>query len=167
MGGIAGHAGLFAPLVDMASFATNLLVSTKAETSSAGNSDLNNIYSSSQGTVLLNRTTAQLFTTVRNASLSSRALGWDTNLENVTDFGFDGVCGSILGPRTFLHIGYSGTCLCVDPVAGFWSVVLTNRVYNCQGQLCPQGSEDAVKGLYRKFNTAAAAHAAAARKRGL
>ena len=69
--------------------------------------------------------------------------------------------------RTLAVIGYSGTCLCVDPVAGFWSVVLTNRVYNCQGQLCPQGSEDAVKGLYRKFNTAAAAHAAAARKRGL
>lgn len=30
-----------------------------------------------------------------------------------------------------------------------------HRIYNCDGQLCPTGSSDAVKEVYRKFNTEA------------
>ena len=145
MGGIAGHAGLFATLGDVAAFAVGILNAARGQ---AGN-----------GTFPLNSTTAALFTAVVDSSLSSRALGWDTNSLTVNDFGFDGVCGSGLTESAFLHIGYSGTCICIDPVRDFWSVVLTNRVFNCQGQLCPAGSEDAVKEVYRNFNTAAAAAA--------
>jgi hypothetical protein len=29
------------------------------------------------------------------------------------------------------------------------------RIYNCDGQLCPTGSSDAVKEVYRRFNSAA------------
>ncbi len=46
-----------------------------------------------------------------------------------------------------MHIGYTGTCLCVDPVNEVWSLVLTNREYEF-------GSSDAVKGVYRDFNNA-------------
>ena len=29
------------------------------------------------------------------------------------------------------------------------------RIYNCDGQLCPTGSSDPVKQIYKRFNTAA------------
>lgn len=48
--------------------------------------------------------------------------------------GFDGVsetgssAGSICGPRTFGHLGFTGTSLWCDPDAGAVAVLLTNRV---------------------------------------
>jgi CubicO group peptidase (beta-lactamase class C family) len=45
-----------------------------------------------------------------------------------------------------MHIGYTGTCVCIDPVNKIWSVVLTNRVYQ-------MGSSDATKSVYRQFNS--------------
>jgi hypothetical protein len=58
--------------------------------------------------------------------------------------------------HTFMHTGYTGTCICVDPdpLHGLYTVILTNRIYNCEGQLCETGSSDAVKEVYRTFNTA-------------
>jgi len=32
---------------------------------------------------------------------------------------------------------------------------LTHRIYNCDGQLCPTGSSDLVKQIYKRFNSAA------------
>eukprot|EP01034_Spumella_vulgaris_P043093 gene43093-53482_t len=61
-----------------------------------------------------------------NQTLSFRALGWTTNDATVNDCGFSGSCGN-MSPQTFMHIGYTGTCVCVDPVNKVWSVVLTNR----------------------------------------
>lgn len=165
MGGIAGHAGLFSALDDVTAFAHALLLAVME-------GDPTSPSPPSSSTFPLNATTARVFTTVANASQSSRALGWDTNLNNVSDFGFDGVCGGRASMKTFLHIGYSGTCICIDPegnpvdsesqddgtnerTAGFFSVVLTNRIYGCQGQLCPSGSEEAVKTIYHDFNSAA------------
>ena len=149
----------------------------------------------------LNASTVGAFTSVRNASFSSRALGWDTNLHSVDDFGFDGVCGggsksgsgsgsagsnehqasasllpasdsdSYFPESTFLHIGYTGTCVCIAPPnaddGGVWTVLLTNRVYGCQGQLCPSASEDAAKAAYRQFNEAAARLYYPLRKEGI
>jgi CubicO group peptidase (beta-lactamase class C family) len=149
MGGISGHAGLFSTMPDLANLASNLLRS------------LSNDHSS--GPLILNHSTVGLFVQVQNSSMSSRALGWDTNLGTVNDYGFDSVCGDVLSSRTFLHIGYTGTCLCIDHESDFWSVVLTNRVFNCQGQLCPVGSENDVKYIFREFNIAAALES---RKRG-
>ena len=180
MGGIAGHAGIFSTIDGVASFAQAMLrwrresATPFDEASQRRRGDLD-----AQG--LLNSTTANTFTTVRNLSFSSRALGWDTNLHEVDDFGFGGVCGgstSTLGHKrmrsdrnswaisaatsqyfseeTFLHIGYTGTCICIDPQSSIWTVVLTNRVYGCQGQTCSAGSEDDVKQIYREFNEASA-----------
>ena len=56
---------------------------------------------------------------------------------------------------TFLHIGYRGTCMCGDAQNNLWSVVLTNRVYNCEGQSCPTPTSDAVKAVYKQFNSEA------------
>ena len=49
--------------------------------------------------------------------------------------GFDGrsddapSSGARLGPRTFGHLGFTGTSLWIDPDAGFVGVLLTNRVH--------------------------------------
>jgi len=32
-----------------------------------------------------------------------------------------------MSPETFMHTGYTGTCICIDPVNQLYSVVLTNR----------------------------------------
>jgi CubicO group peptidase (beta-lactamase class C family) len=40
----------------------------------------------------------------------------------------DGTCGK-LSSRTFLHLGYTGTQICADPVNEVYTLLLTNRVY--------------------------------------
>lgn len=55
-GGVAGHAGLFAPIVDVYRFMNELMFRTRG--------------------VFLNETTFTTFTTVKNVTQSSRALGW-------------------------------------------------------------------------------------------
>jgi CubicO group peptidase (beta-lactamase class C family) len=37
--------------------------------------------------------------------------------------------GDLCGPRTFGHLGFTGTSLWCDPAAGIVSVLLTNRVH--------------------------------------
>lgn len=75
MGGFSGHAGLFCTAPDMAKILHSLLFDE----------------------LLWNKTTMKLFTTVHNASFSSRALGWDTWSDPSS-------CGT-LSKRTYLHTG--------------------------------------------------------------
>ena len=59
----------------------------------------------------------------------------------------NGTCGR-LSPRTFLHVGYTGTQICADPVNGVYTLLLTNRVYptgaNIQIQAFRQAWNDAI-----------------------
>ena len=73
------------------------------------------------GVLGIDPATIELFTTVHNASRSTRALGWDTDSV---------LCGN-MSARTFTHTGYTGTMICADPVTrgGLLTVLLTNRVY--------------------------------------
>jgi serine-type D-Ala-D-Ala carboxypeptidase len=119
MGGISGHAGVFATVQDISNLASNLLSSVTRS-------------SSRSGAFLLNATTLELFTNQHSRSQSSRALGWDTNSYEIDDFGYTNSCGA-LSQKTFMHIGYTGTCICIDPVDQVWTVILTNRVYGCSG----------------------------------
>lgn len=112
LGGVAGHAGVFASAPSLHGLMHELLFAPEA--------------SPATETVLgINRTTARLFTTVVNSSFSSRALGWDTNQPG----GYLG-CGR-MPAATFTHTGYTGTLLCGDPQTrgGLITVLLTNRVY--------------------------------------
>ena len=115
MGGVAGHAGLFAAAPELHALLSALLY---APAGAAPSSRLG-----------VNKTTAKLFTTVHNVTQSSRALGWDTN--NYAANTYRG-CGN-LSSVTFTHTGYTGTQLCADPAAlggrGVMTVLLTNRVY--------------------------------------
>jgi len=76
----------------------------------------------------LNTTTVDFFIKEYNHSQSSRALGWNTNDHTVSDQGTSQGCGS-LSPKTYMHTGYTGTLICVDPDRELIVLLLTNRVY--------------------------------------
>jgi len=137
MGGVCGHAGMFSTAPDLAKMLTRLLNLAVGTQSSI---------IPETGREWLNSTTVQYFSTEYNHTQSSRALGWTTNDASVNDYGFSGSCGN-MSAQTFMHLGYTGTCVCIDPVNKIWSVVLTNRVMN-------GGSSDGVKTVYRAFHNA-------------
>ena len=103
LGGVAGHAGLFASAGQIYNLMREILFPPGA------------------GVLGIDPATIELFTTVHNASRSTRALGWDTDSV---------LCGN-MSARTFTHTGYTGTMICADPVTrgGLLTVLLTNRVY--------------------------------------
>lgn len=88
---------------------------------------------------------AGLFGTVRAVAalashliaLGDAGLGWTVRPRpgGTLRAGFDGTsregsaAGTVLGPRTFGHLGFTGTSFWVDPDARIGVVLLTNRVY--------------------------------------
>ena len=88
LGGVAGHAGLFATAEDIAIFAHVLLQG---------------------GSPLVRPETLALFTRREAAPAgTSRALGWDTP-------SFPSQSGKYFSGRSFGHLGYTGTSLWIDP----------------------------------------------------
>ena len=94
---------------------------------------------------------ALILFTKANHSLSSRALGWDTNDPSVPDRGWDQVCSNEFPSSTFVHIGYTGTLLCIDTEQDVYLLLLSNRVYPSDDE-----GELNVRALYRRFTTAVA-----------
>ena len=109
MGGIAGHAGLFSTARDLSRFA--FLLSNGGE---------------AYGTRLFRRTTIDRFTRrVRLRSTYPTGLGWmvqDAAREHSS-------AGSLFGPRSFGHTGFTGTSIWVDPEQDLFLVLLSNRVH--------------------------------------
>jgi serine-type D-Ala-D-Ala carboxypeptidase len=108
LGGVAGHAGVFSTAGDLALFAHAML---------------------NGGYPILRPETAQLFTRRESAPNStSRALGWDTPSSPSQS-------GKYFGPRSFGHLGYTGTSLWIDPDRQLSITLLTNRTWpDCQNQ---------------------------------
>ena len=102
LGGVAGHAGLFATASDLAVFSQMML-----------NGGTYN------GVRIVSDTTVARFT---ERTAGSRALGWDTCIGG-------GSCGLHMGPRAFGHTGYTGTSLWIDPDTRSFVIVLTNWVH--------------------------------------
>jgi CubicO group peptidase (beta-lactamase class C family) len=102
LGGVAGHAGLFATASDLAVFAQMML-----------NGGTYN------GVRIVSDTTVARFTA---RAAGSRALGWDTCIGG-------GSCGFYLGPHSYGHTGYTGTSLWIDPDREVFVIVLTNWVH--------------------------------------
>jgi CubicO group peptidase (beta-lactamase class C family) len=102
LGGVAGHAGLFASATDLAVFARMML--DRGTT----------------GAVRIVRDSTVATFTRRTAGW--RALGWDTCAGG-------GSCGHYLGPTAFGHTGFTGTSLWIDPERELFVIVLTNWVY--------------------------------------
>jgi CubicO group peptidase (beta-lactamase class C family) len=107
MGGVSGHAGLFATASDVA--------------------DLGELYRRSGATdaaQILSRHAALLATSecARSAD-ERRGLGWALKTPAVQSSGIR------FGPDSFGHTGYTGTSLWVDPGRAVTVALLTNRVY--------------------------------------
>jgi CubicO group peptidase (beta-lactamase class C family) len=102
MGGVAGHAGVFAPAADVARFALCML---------------------NGGEPLVRAETLELFTR-RDSSVAdtSRALGWDTPSHPSSS-------GKYFSERAYGHLGYAGTSLWIDPERELSVVLLTNRTW--------------------------------------
>jgi CubicO group peptidase (beta-lactamase class C family) len=105
MGGVSGHAGLFATARDLATFAQMLL--------NGG---------SYRGVRILAPQTVARWTAPQGPG-ASRALGWDTPAPNSS-------AGRYLSPRAFGHTGFTGTSLWIDPERGTFVVLLLNRVHS-------------------------------------
>jgi CubicO group peptidase (beta-lactamase class C family) len=107
LGGVSGHAGLFAPAADLLRFAEAML------------SPLRN----DEEETLFTAESIRLFT--RRAELppgSTRALGWDTPSANSSS-------GSSFSAGSFGHLGFTGTSLWIDPDRDLAVVLLTNRTF--------------------------------------
>ena len=102
MGGVSGHAGLFAPAIDVARFAECMLRG---------------------GAPILRSATIELFTQ-REASPvgTSRALGWDTPSPPSSS-------GKHFSVGSFGHLGYTVTSLWIDPERQLSVTLLTNRTW--------------------------------------
>jgi CubicO group peptidase (beta-lactamase class C family) len=112
LGGVAPHAGLFSTAEDLARFAHAML---------------------NGGRPILRPETVALFTRREPAPLgTSRALGWDTPSAPSQS-------GKYLGPRSFGHLGYTGTSLWIDPDRQLSITLLTNRTWpDCANQAIKQ-----------------------------
>ena len=105
MGGVAGHAGLFAPADDVMRFATAVL----------------DVYH--QRSDVLPGELLRRFLTRQNLPASSEwTLGWDTPTEGASS-------GRYFSQNSVGHLGFTGTSLWIDLQREVVVVMLTNRVH--------------------------------------
>jgi CubicO group peptidase (beta-lactamase class C family) len=112
MGGVAGHAGVFASAEDIAIFAHATLTG---------------------GRPILRPETLALFTRRESSPPdTSRALGWDTPSPPSQS-------GKYFSANSFGHLGYTGTSLWIDPERQLSITLLTNRTWpDCSNQAIKQ-----------------------------
>ncbi len=126
MGGVAGHAGLFSTADDMARFCAMLL----------GQGRLG------RARVLSPAAVRAMTSPASPEGLPVRGLGWDLDSPYTRR-------GDLFGEGSFGHTGWTGTSMWVDPEAGVFVVLLTNRVH-------PAGKGN-VGGLQRRVSNIVAA----------
>lgn len=102
MGGVAGHAGCFSTALDVAQIAECVLRG---------------------GAPLMDLHTVDLFTHRQASPLdTSHALGWDTP-------SLPSQSGNYFSPRSYGHLGFTGTSLWIDPERRLSVTLLTNRTW--------------------------------------
>ncbi len=107
LGGTAGHAGLFSTAEDLARFALMMVRGGRVGESQ-----------------FLKSKTIAYFTKPVDPQAHTRALGWDTrSLKGYSS------AGQYFGPHSYGHTGFTGTSMWIDPEAGLFTILLTNRVY--------------------------------------
>jgi CubicO group peptidase (beta-lactamase class C family) len=103
LGGVAGHAGLFAPAADLARLAAALL---------AGGGDV------------LSPRAVEVMTANATAHLNEdRTLGWQARGRGGNS------AGDLMTEAAFGHTGFTGTSIWIDPRLGLFAILLTNRVH--------------------------------------
>lgn len=125
LGGVSGHAGLFANPLDVLRYASCIL--------SRGGT--------TEGRPLFGAETIDLFATRHVPPVdSSRALGWDTPSGESSS-------GRYFSPSSIGHLGYTGTSLWIDRERGVAVTLLTNRTW-------PDGSSHAIREVRPLFHDA-------------
>ena len=106
MGGVAGHAGLFATASDVALYARMLL--------NRGSLD---------GVRIFKPETVELMTSVQTPAALNvrRGLGWDI------DSGYSGPRGDVFPIGSYGHTGWTGSSLWIDPFSQTFVIFLSNR----------------------------------------
>jgi CubicO group peptidase (beta-lactamase class C family) len=127
LGGVAGHAGLFANALDLLRFAACIL----------------NHGQTASGQQLFQPGTVELFAR-RQAEPhgTTRALGWDTPSTPSSS-------GKFFSAESIGHLGYAGTSLWIDLVRNLAVVLLTNRTW-------PDRANDAIRAVRPAFHDAIA-----------
>jgi len=108
LGGVGGHAGLFATAHDVAAIMQMLLNK--------------GVYGSRR---YFKPATVDLFTAY-GSPISHRGLGWDKPVPDEDD---GGPAGERCSALAFGHQGFTGTCVWADPATGIVFVFLSNRVF--------------------------------------
>ena len=127
MGGVAGHAGLFAPAADLARFAAWWVSGAEA---------------------VVPATLRRAATTCQTAAAGRRGFGWACSGD-----GFD-IVGGHWPPTSVSHTGFTGTSLALDPATGLWVVLLTNAVHFGRDATGVQALRRAVHGAVYRAVTA-------------
>ncbi len=112
LGGVSGNAGLFGTARDAGRFAQVMLREGALP----------------DGRRLLKSATVRLFTTKAadfGHGTEARALGWQAVPTGETASS----AGTLFGPRSYGHTGWTGTSLWIDPDRDLFVVLLTNRAY--------------------------------------
>ncbi len=108
LGGVSGNAGVFATARGLARFAQFML---------------------NEGAPLLRRETVREFTKIAvpaRRGVSARTLGWEalpTGEETSS-------AGTLFGPHSYGHTGWTGTSLWIDPDRDLFVLLLTNRAFH-------------------------------------
>ena len=108
LGGIAGHAGLFATADDLAIFAQTLL---------------NGGVGPNGRRVLSPLTVRAMIAAAATPAGQRRGLGWDVQT------GYSAPRGDLFGNTSFGHTGFTGTSLWIDPETETFVVILTSRLH--------------------------------------
>lgn len=120
MGGVAGHAGLFSTVLDVALFGECMLRG---------------------GAPLLDLHTVEVFTRRQAAADgASWALGWDKP-------SLPSQSGRYFSPKSYGHLGFTGTSLWIDPERQLSVTLLTNRTW-------PDRSAQGIKQIRPAFHDA-------------
>jgi CubicO group peptidase (beta-lactamase class C family) len=114
LGGVAGHAGLFGTGADLARFARFVLA--------------RGIVPGPTRSRLVRAETVDAFTALAvpaRGGASARGLGWQAlpTDERVSS------AGTLFGPKSFGHTGWTGTSLWIDPDRDLFVILLTNRAF--------------------------------------
>jgi len=131
LGGVAGHAGLFATLSDLERYSRMWLGSGQLE-----------------GRRLLSGATVAAATRDQTYGIeprSRRGLGWVLQPNGYWP------AADLASPTSFSHTGFTGTSLVIDPERGLYAVLLTNRVHPTRGG----DSADRIRTVRARFHNAA------------
>lgn len=111
LGGVAGHAGLFATLDDVERLALALVRGGVGE----------------GGRLLRPRTLAVMTRPATDGLNLRRSMGWQGVDRRTT------AAGDLFGASAYGHTGFTGTSLWIDPETGVYAVLLTNRIHPRRG----------------------------------